>query len=73
MRSGMYGMYGIAGERAPMGGTAPAQIPHTKISVCHGVGGMFAASGGAIMSNEPPERAVRRAAGLELITRGKPI
>jgi hypothetical protein len=25
-----------------------------KISVCHGVGGMFAASGAIIMSNEPP-------------------
>jgi hypothetical protein len=24
-----------------------------KISVCHGVGGMFAASGTIIMSNEP--------------------
>ena len=34
--------------------TAPAQIPGAKISVCHGVGGMFAASGTIIMSNEPP-------------------
>ena len=33
---------------------APAQIPDAKISVCHGVGGMFAASGTIIMSNEPP-------------------
>jgi hypothetical protein len=32
----------------------PAQIPDAKISVCHGVGGMFAASGTIIMSNEPP-------------------
>ena len=37
-----------------MRGTAPAQIPGTKISVCHGIGGMFAASGTIIMSNEPP-------------------
>jgi hypothetical protein len=37
-----------------MRGTAPAQIPGAKISVCHGVGGMFAASGTIIMSNEPP-------------------
>jgi hypothetical protein len=36
-----------------MRGTAPAQIPGAKISVCHGVGGMFAASGTIIMSNEP--------------------
>jgi hypothetical protein len=27
-----------------MRGIAPAQIPGAKISVCHGVGGMFAAS-----------------------------
>ena len=32
--------------------TAPAQIPGTKISVCHGVGGMFAASGTIIFTNE---------------------
>ena len=37
-----------------MRGTAPAQIPGARISVCHGVGGMFAASGTIIMSNEPP-------------------
>ena len=37
-----------------MRGTAPAQIPGAGISVCHGVGGMFAASGTIIMSNEPP-------------------
>jgi hypothetical protein len=28
--------------------------PGAKISVCHGVGGMFVASGTIIMSNEPP-------------------
>ena len=28
--------------------------PGAKISVCHGVGGMFAASGTIIMSNDPP-------------------
>jgi acetyl-CoA acetyltransferase len=54
MHSGMYGMYSAAGERAPVRGTAPAQIPGAKISVCHGVGGMFAASGTIIMSNEQP-------------------
>ena len=44
----------IAGERAPDARHPPAQIPGAKISVCHGVGGMFAASGTIIMSNEPP-------------------
>ena len=29
------------------------QSGSAKISVCHGVGGMFAASGTIIMSNEP--------------------
>jgi hypothetical protein len=37
-----------------MRGIAPAQVPGAKISVCYGVGGMFAASGTIIMSNEPP-------------------
>jgi hypothetical protein len=37
-----------------MRGTAPAQIPAARISVCHVVGGRFAASGTIIMSNEPP-------------------
>jgi hypothetical protein len=32
----------------------PHAIPGAKISVCHGVGGMFAASGTIIMSNERP-------------------
>jgi hypothetical protein len=37
-----------------MRGPAPAHIPDARISVCHGVGGMFAASGMIIMSNGPP-------------------
>jgi hypothetical protein len=37
-----------------MRGIASAQIPDAKISVFHGVGGMFAASGTIIFSNEPP-------------------
>jgi hypothetical protein len=35
-------------------GIAPAQIPGAKISVCHGVGGMFAAPGMIIMTNQRP-------------------
>ena len=31
---------------------APAQVKDAKISVCHGVGGMFAASGTIIFTNE---------------------
>jgi acetyl-CoA acetyltransferase len=54
MHSGMYGMYALQESVRQMRGTAPAQIPNAKISVCHGVGGMFAASGTIIMSHEAP-------------------
>src|ERR1700737_603429 len=54
MHSGMYGMYALQESVRHMRGSAPAQVPGAKISVCHGVGGMFAASGTIIMSNEPP-------------------
>jgi acetyl-CoA acetyltransferase len=54
MHSGMYGMYALQESVRQMRGTAPAQIPGAKISVCHGVGGMFAASGTIIISNEAP-------------------
>jgi hypothetical protein len=39
-----------------MRGTAPAQIPGAKISVCHGIGGMFPASRTIIFSNERRDR-----------------
>jgi hypothetical protein len=42
----------VAPERR-MRGIAPAQTPDAKILVYHDVGGMFAASGTIIMSNEP--------------------
>jgi acetyl-CoA acetyltransferase len=54
MHSGMYGMYALQESVRQMRGIAPAQVPGAKISVCHGVGGMFAASGTIIFSNEPP-------------------
>ena len=54
MHSGMYGMYALQESVRQMRGIAPAQIPGAKVSVCHGVGGMFAASATIIMSNEPP-------------------
>ena len=44
MHSGMYGMYALQESVRQMRGIAPAQVPDAKISVCHGVGGMFAAS-----------------------------
>jgi acetyl-CoA acetyltransferase len=54
MHSGMYGMYALQESVRQMRGIAPAQVPGAKISVSHGVGGMFAASGTVIFSNEAP-------------------
>jgi len=54
MHSGMYGMYALQESVRQMRGIAPAQIPGAKISVCHGVGGMFAASGTIIFSKKAP-------------------
>ena len=54
MHSGMYGMYALQESIRQMRGIAPAQVPGAKISVCHGVGGMFAASGTIIFTNQGP-------------------
>jgi acetyl-CoA acetyltransferase len=48
------GMYALQESVRQMRGTARAQIPGARISVCHGVGGMFDTSGTIIMSNEAP-------------------
>lgn len=52
--TGMYGMFALQESVRQLRGTAPAQVPGVEVSVCHGVGGMFAASGTVIMSNERP-------------------
>ena len=52
--TGMYGMFALQESVRQMRGTAPAQVAGAKISVCHGVGGMFAASGTIIFSNQRP-------------------
>jgi len=54
MHSGMYGMYALQESVRQMRGVAPAQVPGAKISIAHGVGGMFAASGTIVFSNEAP-------------------
>jgi acetyl-CoA acetyltransferase len=54
MHSGMYGMYALQESVRQLRGTAPAQIEGAEVSVSHGVGGMFAASGTVIMSNQQP-------------------
>jgi acetyl-CoA acetyltransferase len=52
--TGMYGMFALQESVRQVRGTAPAQVPGVEISVCHGVGGMFAASGTIVMSNKKP-------------------
>jgi acetyl-CoA acetyltransferase len=54
MHSGMYGMYALQESVRQMRGTAPAQVKGAKVSMALGVGGMFAASGTIIMTNEAP-------------------
>jgi len=54
MHSGMYGMYALQESVRQLRGTAPAQVPGAEISVCHGVGGMFGASGTVVFSNRRP-------------------
>ena len=54
MHSGMYGMYALQESVRQMRGIAPAQVPNAKISIAHGVGGMFAASGTIVFTNEAP-------------------
>lgn len=51
---GMYGMFAMQESVRQLRGVAPAQVPGAKISIAHGVGGMFAASGTIVFSNEAP-------------------
>jgi len=52
--TGMYGMFALQESVRQLRGTAPAQVPGVEVGVCHGVGGMFAASGTIVMSNQRP-------------------
>ncbi len=52
MHSGMYGMYALQESVRQIRGSAAAQVEAANISVCHGVGGMFAASGTIIMGTQ---------------------
>ena len=54
MHSGMYGMYAMQESIRQLRGVAPAQVPGAKISIAHGVGGMFAAAGTIVFSNQSP-------------------
>ena len=52
--TGMYGMFALQESIRQMRGTAPAQVAGAKVSIAHGVGGMFSASGTIVFSNEQP-------------------
>ncbi|MCA3380231.1 MAG: thiolase [Roseomonas sp.] len=52
--TGMYGMFALQESVRQVRGTAPAQVPNVNISVAHGVGGMFSASGTVVLSNQIP-------------------
>jgi len=52
--TGMYGMFALQESVRQVRGIAPAQVPDVTISVAHGVGGMFSASGTIVMSNQRP-------------------
>jgi acetyl-CoA acetyltransferase len=54
MHSGMYGMYALQESVRQMRGIASAQIDGAQVSVCHGVGGMFAASGTVVFGTQRP-------------------
>ena len=49
MHSGMYGMYALQESVRQIRGTAAAQVEGAEVSLCLGVGGMFAASGCIVM------------------------
>jgi acetyl-CoA acetyltransferase len=52
--TGMYGMFALQESVRQMRGTAPAQVEGAEIGVCHGVGGMFSASGTVVFSGQRP-------------------
>ena len=53
MHSGMDGMYALQESVRQIRGTAAAQVASAEVSVCLGVGGMFAASGCIVMGSQP--------------------
>ncbi len=52
--TGMYGMFAIQESVRQLRGVAPAQVEGVELSVAHGVGGMFAASGTLVLTNRKP-------------------
>ncbi|MGB2695023.1 MAG: acetyl-CoA acetyltransferase [Dehalococcoidia bacterium] len=50
--TGMYGMFAIQESVRQLRGEAAAQVPNVRVSVAHGVGGMFFAAGTLILTND---------------------
>jgi acetyl-CoA acetyltransferase len=50
--TGMYGMFALQESVRQVRGIAPAQVPGVRVSVAQGVGGMFAAAGTVVMTNQ---------------------
>lgn len=51
--TGMYGMFALQESVRQVRGTSPSQVDGVEISVAHGVGGMFAASGTIVLGRTP--------------------
>lgn len=52
--TGMYGMFALQESVRQIRGQAPAQVDGAEVSVCLGVGGMFAAGACIVFSNQLP-------------------
>ena len=52
--TGMYGMFALQESVRQVRGQAPAQVDGVEVSVCLGVGGMFAAGACIVFSNQMP-------------------
>jgi acetyl-CoA acetyltransferase len=50
--TGMYGMFAIQESVRQLRGEAAAQLPDVRVSIAHGVGGMFHAAGTLILTND---------------------
>jgi acetyl-CoA acetyltransferase len=50
--TGMYGMFALQESVRQVRGTAPAHVPDVKVSITHGIGGMFSASGTVVLASE---------------------
>jgi acetyl-CoA acetyltransferase len=51
--TGMYGMFAIQESVRQVRGTAPAQVDDVRISVAHGVGGMFSTAATLVLGSDP--------------------